>query len=74
MEPTHDAFIERLTGGRGTKYTRFVMAALGSIPCVGGVIAATVSLGAERDQEKISDLQRLWFLLVRRYLSQFQQH
>lgn len=60
VEASHDAFVERLTGGRGRKYTRFVMAALGSIPWVGGVIAATASLSAERDQEKISDLQRLW--------------
>jgi len=60
VEPSHDSFIERLSGGRGRKYTRFVMAALGSIPWVGGVIAASASLSAERDQEKISDLQRLW--------------
>lgn len=60
VEPSHDSFIERLSGGRGRKYTRFVMAALGSIPWVGGVIAASASLSAERDQEKITDLQRLW--------------
>ena len=60
VESSHDTFMERLTGGRGRKYVRFVMAALGSIPWVGGVIAAGASFSAERDQEKISDLQRLW--------------
>jgi len=60
VEPSHDALLERLSGGRGRKYTRFVMAALGSIPWVGGLIAAAASLSAEKDQQKISDLQRLW--------------
>ncbi len=60
VEASHGAFIDSLSGGRGRKYTRFVMAALGSIPWVGGLIAATASLSAERDQEKISDLQKLW--------------
>jgi len=60
VEPSSGAFIDRLAGGRGRKYMRFIMAALGSIPWVGGVIAATASLGAERDQEKITDLQKLW--------------
>jgi hypothetical protein len=60
VEASHDAFIDRLSGGRGRKYTRFIMAALGSIPWVGGVIAAAASLSAESDQQKISDLQELW--------------
>ena len=60
VEPSHDAFVEKLGGGKGRKYTRFVLAALGSIPWVGGVIAATASLSAENDQQKISDLQKLW--------------
>src|SRR5882762_125166 len=60
VEPSHDALLERLSGGRGRKYSRFVMAALGSIPWVGGLIAAAASLSAEKDQQKISDLQRLW--------------
>ena len=38
----------------------FVLAVLGSIPWVGGLIAAAASLSAERDQEKITDLQKLW--------------
>lgn len=60
VEQSHDALVSTLTGGRGRKYVRFVMAALSSIPWVGGLIAAAVSLSAERDQERISDLQKLW--------------
>lgn len=60
VDHQHDLFIQKLTGGRGRKYARFVLAALGSIPWVGGLIAAAASLSAERDQEKMSDLQSLW--------------
>src|ERR1700732_5478488 len=59
-EPSQDTFIEQLSGGKRRKYTRFVIAALSSIPWIGGVIAAAASLSAEKDQEKINDIQRLW--------------
>lgn len=60
MEVSQSALIERLSGGKRKKYARFVLAALGSIPWVGGVMAAAASLSAEKDQEYINDLQRLW--------------
>jgi hypothetical protein len=60
IEPSHQALIDKLSGGKARRYTRFVMAALGSIPWVGGLIAAASSLSAEKDQQRISDLQRLW--------------
>jgi hypothetical protein len=60
VEPTQSALIERLSGGKGKKYARFVLAALGSIPWVGGVIAAAAGLSAEKDQQQINELQRLW--------------
>jgi hypothetical protein len=60
VEPSHDAFLDKLAGGKGRKYTRFVMAALSSIPWVGGLIAASASLSSEKDQQKITDLQKLW--------------
>ena len=52
VEPSHDALIARLSAGKGRKYVRFVIAALGSIPWVGGFIAASASLSAEREQQK----------------------
>jgi len=51
---------ERISKGDHQKYTRFVLAVLGSISWVGGVLGAVAALNAEKDQEKINDLQRLW--------------
>jgi len=59
-ETSQDALIAKLSGGKRSKYVRFVVAALGSIPWVGGFIAASASLSAEREQQSINDLQRLW--------------
>ncbi len=59
-EPSQDALIARLGADRGRKYVRFVAAALGSIPWVGGFIAASASFSAERDQQNANELQRLW--------------
>lgn len=52
--------ISKLTKGKSKKYARFIMAALSSIPWVGSVIGATASFTAEKDQEKLNDLQKLW--------------
>ena len=60
VEPSHDALIARLSAGKGRKYVRFVIAALGSIPWVGGFIAASASLSAEREQQSVNELQRMW--------------
>lgn len=59
-ETSQEALVAQLSGGKGRKYLRFVVAALGSIPWVGGFIAASASLSAEREQQSINDLQRLW--------------
>src|SRR6266571_7002019 len=59
-EPSQEALIARLGAGRGRKYVRFVAAALGSIPWIGGLIAASASLSAEAEQQKLNELQRLW--------------
>jgi hypothetical protein len=37
-----------------------VAAALGSIPWIGGLIAASASFTAETEQQKLNELQRLW--------------
>ncbi|MGI9104512.1 MAG: hypothetical protein ACR2IF_18875 [Terriglobales bacterium] len=57
-----DAIVERLSGGKYRKYVRFFIAALSSIPWVGGVIGASASLSAEKDQDKINELHRAWLL------------
>jgi hypothetical protein len=60
VEPSQDALVARLSAGKSHKYARFVVAALSSIPWVGGFIAASASLTAEREQEGINELQRMW--------------
>ena len=59
-EPSQEALIARLGAGRGRKYVRFVAAALGSIPWIGGLIAASASLSAEAEQTQLNELQRIW--------------
>jgi hypothetical protein len=60
LQRAENALIQRLTGGKGKKYVRFVIAALSSIPWVGGVLGAMAGLSAEKDQENINELQKLW--------------
>jgi hypothetical protein len=60
LEPSQEALAQRLSEGKNRKYVRFLVAALGSIPWIGGFIAASASLTAEREQQNISDLQRVW--------------
>lgn len=55
-----EALIDELSKGKGKKYVRFVMAALGSVPWVGSLIGAAAGLSAEKDQEKINEVLRLW--------------
>jgi hypothetical protein len=59
-EAVQDALVQKLSGGRYKKYARFVVAALSAIPWIGGVIGAAASFSAERDQEGVNDLHRLW--------------
>jgi hypothetical protein len=49
-----------LRGANRRKYMRFGMAALGSIPWVGGVLSVGAMLASEAEQSKISELQRQW--------------
>ncbi len=55
-----DALVNSLGGGKSKKYVRFILAALSSIPWVGGFLGAAASFTAEKDQEKINDLHKLW--------------
>ncbi len=60
LEDAQKALAQSLGGGRRKKYVRFFVAALSSIPWVGGLFSASASLNAEADQIKINDLHRLW--------------
>jgi len=62
-QSTGDALIEELSNGKGRKYVRFIMAALGSVPWVGsylGILGAIAGLSGEADQDKINGLLKLW--------------
>jgi hypothetical protein len=49
-----------LRSRRYAKYMRFVFAAVGSIPWVGGLISASAALHAEREQGRVNELSRQW--------------
>lgn len=60
LEHAQNALAQSLGGNKRKKYVRFFVAALSSIPWVGGLFSASASFSAETDQEKINDLHRLW--------------
>src|SRR5258706_13950567 len=49
-----------LKGRRYAKYVRLVFAALGSIPWIGGFIAAGAALHAEVEQGRVNELSKRW--------------
>jgi len=46
--------------GKKARNLRFLASALGSIPWVGGFIAASAALHSELEQGKVNKLQKLW--------------
>jgi hypothetical protein len=55
--------LDRRNRDRKGKFARFTLAALSSIPWVGGFIGAAASLHGEFDQDNVDDLQRQWLQL-----------
>ncbi len=60
VEKIQKELAEAMGGEKRKKYSRFVLAALGSIPWVGGFLAASSAIDAENEQGKVNDLTRLW--------------
>jgi hypothetical protein len=58
---------------RRSRNARFVLAALSSIPWVGGVLSATASYDAEIEQGKINELYRQWLEEHRQRLGELAQ-
>lgn len=59
--PTESSLLPVLGGNENSKYYRAILsAALGSIPAVGGVFSAMISLQAENDQGQLNELLKLW--------------
>jgi len=59
-EETGKSLADFLRSRRYAKFVRFVFAALGSIPWIGGLIAATAALHAEQEQGRVNELSRHW--------------
>jgi len=62
--------LERIAAGKRKKTERFVLAALSSIPWVGGFLSASASLDAEMEQGHVNELQREWLDEHRRKLNE----
>ncbi len=63
LDNTGSVLVDELSKGKGKKYIRFIMAALGSIPWVGSylsILGAVAGLSAEFDQDKVNGLLKLW--------------
>jgi hypothetical protein len=60
LEAAEEALGEKLGSGSKHKYARFLVAALSSIPWIGGLIAASASLNAEIEQGRVNELHRVW--------------
>ncbi len=62
--PTDEAVRDRLEKafqtGKWGRYKRLIMAALSSVPWVGGVFAGAASLSGDRDQAQVHELYRQW--------------
>ena len=56
----HQKLDRTLGGDRQRRYRRFLMSALGSIPWVGGFIAAMAAAESEGGQNKVNQLQQDW--------------
>jgi len=58
---TTRSLVPDLGGSENGKYYRAILsAALGSIPAVGGVFSAMISLQAEKEQGQLNELLKLW--------------
>jgi hypothetical protein len=60
LEAAQEALSDKLGDGSKRKYARFIVAALSSIPWIGGLIGASASFSAEIEQGKVNELHRLW--------------
>jgi hypothetical protein len=60
LNKNEQAVLEAITGGEFLKYTRVAMAAMGSIPWVGSILAAAATLSAENEQGDTNKLIYYW--------------
>lgn len=51
---------QHLKGEKKRRYARFSIAALGSIPWIGGFLSASAAMNAEKEQSRINEFYRQW--------------
>ncbi len=63
LERIGNGILSELRNKEHAQYYRAILsAALGSIPWIGGVYSALISLQAESDQEEVNNLQKMWLM------------
>lgn len=70
IEDTIKGALERIRSDRRKRSIRFILAALSSVPWVGGFLGAAANLSAERQQGGVNDLLQKWLEEHRRKLEE----
>lgn len=60
IEAVGNRLSSHLKGEKKRRYGRFTVAALGSIPWLGGFLSASAAMHAEKDQSRVNEFQRQW--------------
>jgi hypothetical protein len=60
LQVLEDKLAAHLKGEKRRRYSRFTLAAFGSIPWIGGFLSASSALDAEKEQGKINEFHRQW--------------
>lgn len=68
-----EAALVTLARARRARNARFVLAALSSIPWIGGLLSAAAALDAEKEQGRVNELHRQWLEEHRRKLGELAQ-
>lgn len=70
VEEAVRAALDGVSGSRRRRGSRFVLAALGGLPWVGGILGAAAAFDSDAQQGQVNDLQRQWLDEHRRKLAE----
>src|ERR1700688_1116677 len=70
LEDTVQVALAKIRSEKRQRSARFVLAALSSIPWVGGFLSAAANFASERDQGRVNDLQQRWLEEHRRKIEE----
>jgi hypothetical protein len=70
LEDTVRSALDRIRSEKRQRSARFVLAALSSIPWVGGFLSAAANFAYEREQGRVNDLQLQWLQEHRRKIQE----